>query len=676
MKMESIRLAGLLFCLTPVAAAVAQTAGPAEAVAVASVQEGGANADTYRVVVTGARSEMRLKDTPQRIEVVTRKEIEQTPHHDLADLLNKNTNVDIKRYPGMNAAVSVRGYTPSSPMVGESWQTLFLQDGIPAIKDNIGLIPSHGAARVEVLRGPSSALYGAQAMSGVINVIPVRRTGDLQGGVGVSVGNFKHRSVQADIGGALTPWLNLDYFGSWQKQGDYKSGDGTRWNNSAATQYSHGLRLGFELAPGWTLDARADLARGDDVGNPGAWSEYDGKPTVKDVKRDLYSAKLKGVMGQHAVSAAVYSGKETNITYKAPPSGERPLDFDAKITWQGVQLKDEWTWADGYKLVYGLDYDQTKAGSVSYLLGPATVYNPDSKLQTTAIYAQQHMAFNNDQTNVYVGGRYDRFKLSTLPTALLPNNTPQSRTFNQFSPSAGIKHYFTPMVAVHASAGKGFMAPSAWKLAGDYSTFSNYRGNPNLKPESSRSADIGVTLEQPDWNVDLTFYDTRVKDKIVSYKYQEAGKGYTSWINADQARMRGLELTAGWDINPNLKLGLGYTHSLRAESESKGVWKDLEYVPKHSARLTLDGNWDKLHTRVGARYTGKATKSAFFADWSSTTKQYPGYTLWDASVAYRFLPNHTLSFSVDNLFDKYYESVPGYAMPGREFKLGYRWDFK
>ena len=74
MKMESIRLAGLLFCLTPVAAAVAQTAGPVEVVAAS--QDTGANADTYRVVVTGARSEMRLKDTPQRIEVVTRKEIE------------------------------------------------------------------------------------------------------------------------------------------------------------------------------------------------------------------------------------------------------------------------------------------------------------------------------------------------------------------------------------------------------------------------------------------------------------------------------------------------------------------------------------------------------------------------------------------------------------------------
>ena len=152
MKMESIRLAGLLFCLTPVAAAVAQTAGSVEVVAAS--QDTGANADTYRVVVTGARSEMRLKDTPQRIEVVTRKEIEQTPHHDLADLLDKTANVDIKQYPGMNAAVSVRGYTPSSPMVGESWQTLFLQDGIPAIKDNIGLITSQGAARVEVLIRP------------------------------------------------------------------------------------------------------------------------------------------------------------------------------------------------------------------------------------------------------------------------------------------------------------------------------------------------------------------------------------------------------------------------------------------------------------------------------------------------------------------------------------------
>lgn len=673
--LDCLRLAGLLCCLTPVAAAVAQTANPSESPAAAAEP---AADDAYRVVVTGARAPMPLKDTPQRIEVVTREEIAQTPHQDLADLLDKTTNVEIKQYPGMNSAIGMRGFTPNSPMTGESWQTLFLLDGIPAMKDNISLLPTYGIARVEVLKGPASALYGSQAVSGVINLIPVRRTGALQGGVGLAYGSFNQRTVQADVGGALTPWFNLDYFGSWQKQGDYKSGDGTKWNNSSAEQYSHGLRLGFELAPGWSLDARADLARGNDVENPGARISYSGTPTTKDVKRDLYSATLKGRLDAHTLSATVYTGKETNTLYDVATDGARRLSFDANLDWHGAQLKDEWTWAQGYKLVYGLDYDVTKAGSVSYMFGPAQAYNPNSKLENAALYAQQNIELNDGNTNLYVGGRYDRFKLSTLETPYLSGtNTPRSQTFNQFSPSVGIKHYFTPMVAVHATVGKGFMAPSAWKLAGDFGDgFNNYRGNPNLKPESSRSADVGISLERDSWNADLTFYDTRVKDKIVSAKEIVNGSTIRTWTNADKARMRGIELTAGANLTPNLKLGVGYTHSMRAESESAGSWKDLEYVPKHSARLSLDGDWGKLSGRIGARYSGKATKSAYFADWSSTTGKYGGYALWDASFAYKPMPNHTLRFSVDNLFDRYYESVPGYAMPGRAFKLAYRWDFK
>ena len=667
---HSIRLAGLLICLTPVAAAVAQTVQPDAVESALQVAAASPQDEPYRVVVTGARAPMPLKDTPQRIEVVTRQEIERTPHRELADLLDKTTSVDIKQYPGMNAAIGMRGFSPAAPMTGDSMQTLVLQNGIPSIANNFSLLPSNGIARIEVLKGPSSSLYGSQAMAGVINVIPVRRTGELQGGIGVAAGSFDKREVQADIGGALTPWFNMDYFGGWTKQGDYKSGDGTRWDNSAYEQYSHALRLGFELAPGWTLDTRADLFRGNDVENPGAWTGFYGEKTVKDVKRDLYSATLKGEVGDHTLSATAYSGKEDSVLQDVKPDGSRPLSFESAIKWHGVQLQDAWTWAPGNKLVYGFDYNSTRSGSVSYMFGPATAFNPDSKLQNSAFYAQQSFALNDGKTDLYMGGRYDRFKLSTLPTTYLPTNTPQSRTFNQFSPSAGIKHYFTPWMAAHATVGKGFVAPSAWKLSGRYS---NYIGNPDLKPESSLSSDVGLSFEQSNWNADVTFYDTRVRDKAIAYKRAD---GLHSWTNANKARMRGVEVSAGWDITSNLKLGLGYTHSIRAEAEEGGVWKELEYVPKQNANLTLDGNWDKVSTRVGARYTGKAIKSAYFADWSSTTKEYPGYTLWDASVAYRFLPNHALSFSVDNLFDKYYESVPGYAMPGREFKLGYRWDFK
>ena len=676
-NLESIRLAGLLFCLTPVAAAVAQTAAPVDSVTVAAAPEAVVNDEAYRVVVTGARAPVALKDTPQRIEVVTRQEIRETPHRELADLLGKTTNVDIKRYPGMNGSVGMRGFTPSSPMTGESMQTLVLQNGIPAVNNNISFMPVNGVARVEVMKGPASSLYGSQAMSGVINVIPVRRTGDIQGGVGVSAGNHNLRQVEADIGGAINETLNFDYFGNWEKRGDYKDGHGQTMEFSGYKQHSHGLRLGAELAPGWTLDARADLFRANDVQNPGPDPEIRQFETSKDADRDLYSLTLQGKVDQHTLSAAAYTGKENYLNYDLKKDGRLVQSYDSRIKWHGLQLKDEWDWAEGYKLVFGYDYNQTKASARSGTPPWTFSYNPDSKLKTHGLYAQQNISLNEGSTNLYVGGRYDRITMSTLPTDGLGNVT-QSRDFSQFSPSAGIKHELAPGISLHASAGKGFSAPSAWKLSGEYSGSDwkqdangnwypvpiTYVGNANLDPESSVSVDAGIGFERDNWNMDLTLYHTRVKDKIVAY---DVSPGLKSWRNADEARMRGLELAGNWQFNPNLRLDLGYTHSFRSEQRTGSVWSPLEYVPKNTVRAALVGNWDKLHARLGARYNGKS--------WKSRAER-GGYTLWDMSLGYAINKHHTLSLSVDNLFDRYYEEVHGYNMPGREIRVGYRWNFR
>ena len=676
-NLESIRLAGLLFCLTPVAAAVAQTAAPVDSVTVAAAPEAVVNDEAYRVVVTGARAPVALKDTPQRIEVVTRQEIRETPHRELADLLGKTTNVDIKRYPGMNGSVGMRGFTPSSPMTGESMQTLVLQNGIPAVNNNISFMPVNGVARVEVMKGPASSLYGSQAMSGVINVIPVRRTGDIQGGVGVSAGNHNLRQVEADIGGAINETLNFDYFGNWEKRGDYKDGHGQTMEFSGYKQHSHGLRLGAELAPGWTLDARADLFRANDVQNPGPDPEIRQFETSKDADRDLYSLTLQGKVDQHTLSAAAYTGKENYLNYDLKKDGRLVQSYDSRIKWHGLQLQDEWDWAEGYKLVFGYDYNQTKASARSGTPPWTFSYNPDSKLKTHGLYAQQNISLNEGSTNLYVGGRYDRITMSTLPTDGLGNVT-QSRDFSQFSPSAGIKHELAPGISLHASAGKGFSAPSAWKLSGEYSGSDwkqdangnwypvpiTYVGNANLDPESSVSVDAGIGFERDNWNMDLTLYHTRVKDKIVAY---DVSPGLKSWRNADEARMRGLELAGNWQFNPNLRLDLGYTHSFRSEQRNGSVWSPLEYVPKNTVRAALVGNWDKLHARLGARYNGKS--------WKSRAER-GGYTLWDMSLGYAINKHHTLSLSVDNLFDRYYEEVHGYNMPGREIRVGYRWNFR
>lgn len=353
--------------------------------------------------------------------------------------------------------------------------------------------------------------------------------------------------------------------------------------------------------------------------------------------------------------------------------GSRTPSFQSALDWHGVQLKDEWQWHPGAELVYGFDYQVQKARSVSYWYGSPSVYQPDSRQENAALYAQQNVRFNDGRTSAYVGGRYDHFRLSTLDTDDFPDNAPQSRNFHQFSPSAGIRHALTPALALHATIGRGYAAPSAWKLAGKYSSYGmDYQGNPALKPESSVSADIGLSAEQDNWNADVTLHDTRVHDKIVAVTLPG---NVSSWTNADRARMQGMELSGRWRITPALDLGVGYSYSFRAEQNNGSGWTDLEYVPRQTLRASLDGHWGNVGAHLGARYVGRTLKTAYWADWTSTLGQQGGYTLWDASMSWKLAAHQTVRVAVDNLFNRAYQVVPGYPMPGREVKLTYRWDF-
>ena len=110
------------------------------------------------VVVTGRRTESRLEDTPQRIEVIGKTDIETTPVRELTDLLKKNSSVDVIQYPGNSSGIGIRGFRPEYSGINK--HSLLLIDGRPAMSTNLSLVNLDQVERIEVLKGPASALYG------------------------------------------------------------------------------------------------------------------------------------------------------------------------------------------------------------------------------------------------------------------------------------------------------------------------------------------------------------------------------------------------------------------------------------------------------------------------------------------------------------------------------------
>ena len=125
------------------------------------------------LVVTGRRAEAHLDDTPQRIELVGTQDIDNTPSRDLTDVLKKHTSVDVIQYPGNLSGIGIRGFRPE--FSGINKRSLLLIDGRPAMATNLSLVNMDQVERIEVLKGPASALYGSSAMGGVVNLIKIGR---------------------------------------------------------------------------------------------------------------------------------------------------------------------------------------------------------------------------------------------------------------------------------------------------------------------------------------------------------------------------------------------------------------------------------------------------------------------------------------------------------------------
>src|SRR5688500_5429446 len=134
-----------------------------------------------QVTVTGRRGESDSAETPQKIEIIDKASIERTVSHDLTDLLKKNAGVDVIQYSGALSGIGIRGFTPE--FSGINKRSLLLIDGRPAGATNLATITGNNVERVEVLKGSASALYGASAMGGVVNIITRNSTDKIGGNI-------------------------------------------------------------------------------------------------------------------------------------------------------------------------------------------------------------------------------------------------------------------------------------------------------------------------------------------------------------------------------------------------------------------------------------------------------------------------------------------------------------
>ena len=336
-------------------------------------------------------------------------------------------------------------------------------------------------------------------------------------------------------------------------------------------------------------------------------------------------------------------------------------------------------------VVLGGSWRQEKADNTEHRLSDwrnenskqQVTYVAGGKTRTAGIFVQDEFAMT-DKFTTTLGLRWDHWQSSDGYSdsdgvgTLLPMVGYPARSGNATSPKLGLRYQMSDNLALRASVGKAFRAPNVYELFRTWrsSTGTVYEANPNLKPETAVSWDMGADFRP--WagaDVKATFYMNHLKDMI--YRGQVAA-GRQRYFNAGKAKGHGVELDfrqkigSGWTLLANAAYNKTEIEENTAAPNSVG--KEFTQIPKVTANLGAEwnrGDWNASGwvQHVAKRYSSDSNDDRI----NGVNGSYDAYTIANLKAGYRISKNLKLSFAVDNVFNKKY--FASYRAPGRSYFL-------
>jgi vitamin B12 transporter len=581
------------------------------------------------VIVTATRTAITVDDALSSVSVITRDDIERLQPVSLIDLLEGLPGVSFAQAGGLGqqSSLFLRGTN--------STHTLLLIDGVRVGTVSAGIpafeqLPLDQIERIEVVRGPRSSLYGADAIGGVIQIFTRRGTrGGFAPSLSVSAGSRGYTDGQFGVGGGdRHAWYNLSV-GSQYTRGinacrvgaaeafagcfvDEPDADAFRNTNALA---SAGYRWdnGTELSATW-LHSKSYI-------------EFDGAPYGNQAHN------RQQVAGAQLSFAPLQAWK---VTLGAGQSlDDSHVYNDAAFTRYGDSRRNQASWQNDLSLAadqlltVGLDWQQEHLSS-------DTGYLADSRSDTGA-YAQYQGSFGPHEVQLSL--RHD-----------------DNQQFGGHTTGAAAWGYaFAHGVRLSASWGSAFHAPTFNDLYYPYGI-----GNPQLQPETSRSAELGLAQQQADWHWALNAYQTTI-DQLISLDANYFPR------NISRARIRGLEAQlgtalAGWRVN-------GYLTLQRPLNRDGGLNDGhlLPRRPERSARVELDRRFGPLG--VGATVLAAGNRYDDLAN----QRRLGGYATTDLRASYAFAAGWQVEARLANAFNRRYETVYYFNQPGRSWYLTLRY---
>lgn len=604
------------------------------------------------LIVTATRTAQPIEKVGASVTVLTQAAIEASQAISVTELLAQTPGVSFTRNggPGTATSLNIRG--------AETQHTVVLIDGVklndPSSTQggfNSGNLLIGDIARIEVLRGAQSTLWGSQAVGGVVNIVTADPTVPFTSSIEAEGGARKTGYLRAGVGGASDKI-------TWRLAGGYYTTDGFstyKLGKEKDGYQNTGLsgRVRVALAENVSAEVRSVYSKGkNDFDGFNVDSAEFGRTEELVVYTGLNFTLLDGRWNNRLGYAYTDTDRE-NINPARPAA---PLTFDAagknkRFEYQGVfAISDIWT------ATFGAETERARMRTRS-----PTVLKPNPAFSTGRVGVD----------SLYGQLQVEPVKGLTLTGGLRyeDHDTYGSHTLGQVAAAWALNEGNT---VVRASFGQGFRAPGLYELYSEY-------GNLSLSPEDFDSWDAGI--EQRFFGgkarASATWFHREADNEI---RFFSCASGSTTALcnpngafrfgyydNVQKTKAQGVELIGEVKPVPALTITGNYTYT-EAESDSgasKG--KQLTRRPKNMGNLSAAYRWPVgLTTTVAVRYVGKTYNN------DANTQVVKDYTLVDLRAAYPI--NETLEVfgRVENAFDKDYQTILNYGTPGRGAFVGLR----
>jgi vitamin B12 transporter len=601
------------------------------------------NTEPPAIVVTASRAEEKADQTPASVTLIEAKRIERIGSPLVPDLLRLVPSVAVATSgpAGSLTQVRIRG--------AEANHTLLFIEGIRANDPAAGneprfeLLNADLASRIEVVRGPQSALWGSEAIGGVVAV-----NGDTPGAGGTQAfveGGSRDtwRGAARTVAGDADRGISLGVAGQRSDGIDSFSGDGEK------DGYSNiGLRAAgrYRFGPSFLVGTSGFALK--------AKSEFDGvllvppfthADTLDETHNKLAAGRLFAELGNRDRSYAIASASLLGSSNKNE-LGDQPLNrTEAKRRTFGLEGGHHF---GRHQLIAAVESEHETFEARDTVFGGFS--NQDRSRNHHSITAE----WRADELGPVSAGlaiRHDIF-----------SRFDDATTFR-----ASIRGEIANGLSLSANYGEGIAQPTFVDLYGFFP--GSFVGNSSLKPESSRGGDVSVRYASDKLGGSLTYFHQRLKDEIATIFLPD----FTSTaVNADgKSKRHGIEIEGFYHHSDFLRLTVNYAWLNASEPEVGDAQLKEQRRPKHSGSVAADGEIGRLTYGAAIAYTGERIDTNFDIFPSPRVKLDP-YWLASARIAYRVTGQLEAHLRVANAFDADYQDVVGYRTEGRSIHAGLR----